>query len=153
MPEPMRAALLSIAAPDYYLARKDEKDRLAEAIWDERGDPRIRKFTLAVIEELARYGVPLRCFNIYRGEAAQNKAYVEGHSKARFGQSPHNYGLATDLIHATKGWDIPKLAWEAIHVIAAEVARRQNLPIRWGGHFTNLWDPAHYELKDWRKSI
>lgn len=159
VPEPMRAALLALARPDYFAARKHEADLVAPSIWSDEAHPDVRDFTLAVINELHRYQVPLRCFNIWRGKEAQNKAFAEGNSRARWGQSPHNFGLAVDLIHATEGWgkgkpnSMPKLAWEAIHVIAMEVARRKGLSFRWGGHFQGLWDPAHYELKAWRDLV
>lgn len=156
MSDPHRRALLALSRPDYFAARRHEKDLMALTIHHEDAHPSVRDFTLRVLNELHRYQVPLRCFNIYRGKAAQNEAFANGNSRARWGQSPHNFGLATDLIHATEGWGqgtpstMPRVAWEAIHVIAAEVARRMDLPIKWGGHFHNLWDPAHFELTNWR---
>lgn len=153
--EPHRAALKKIAHPAYFAQRKHERDLVSSQIWDERGHPQLRDFTLAVIRELHRYSVPLKCYNIYRGEKEQNEAFNKGHSKARWGQSPHNFGLATDLIHATVGWGdnvtFPEEAWEAISVIAKEIARRQDLPVVWGGDW-KFWDPAHYELRDWKQA-
>lgn len=75
----------------------------------------------------------------------------QGHSKAKAGQSAHNYGLAIDLIHGIFGWDIPRESWELIGHIGKEVATQNGLKLVWGGDWKTLWDPAHWEVAGWRE--
>ena len=34
--------------------------------------------------------------------------------------------------------------------VGKEVARKMGLRVTWGGDFKSLYDPAHWELTDWR---
>lgn len=110
----------------------------------------IVRFADALCTELSSRGVPFFVHGIYRGENEQNRLYSEGHSKARFGSSPHNYGMAADIVHFGRYWELSKKEWFLIGQIGKEVARRLNLKITWGGDW-NFYDPAHWELADWRQ--
>lgn len=82
----------------------------------------------------------------------QNRLYDEGVTKARAGNSPHNYGLAVDIVHGTKAWKIDDLEWTMLGQIGKEAARKANVKIEWGGDWS-FYDPAHWQLKDWAKTI
>jgi hypothetical protein len=58
--------------------------------------------------------------------------------------------LAVDIISATKAWDLSKKQWDVIGCIGKEIARKRNLKIDWGGDW-DFWDPAHWQIADWRK--
>lgn len=87
------------------------------------------------------------CWGV-RGEAEQELFKKQGTSKASFGQSPHNYGLAVDIFRLTLSnsasfdpvWYRTKLA----PVVAA------NPDLVWGGTFKSLVDLPHVELANWK---
>nr|QJB21440.1 MAG: hypothetical protein [Microvirus sp.] len=99
---------------------------------------------------MRKVGVPMYAHSVWRTPEEQQARYVAGHSKAKAGQSPHQYGLAVDLIHGIRGWDMPDDSWRMIGHIGKEVAAQNGVPIVWGGDFKSLYDPAHWELKGWR---
>lgn len=83
----------------------------------------------------------------FRGRYEQEKAYNEGKSKARFGQSKHNFkpSLAVDVVPLPLDWnDIP--AFERLGEKIMKKAEELNIKIKWGRDFTNLKDYPHFEL-------
>lgn len=112
-------------------------------------DPDLLGFSRAFHAELKRRGMPFIPHRYYRGEVDQNREFDEGNSRARFGQSPHNFGMAVDVIHHAKGWNLTRSQWAVLGHIGKEVARKQNLKITWGGDW-RFYDPAHWELADWK---
>lgn len=111
--------------------------------------PDILAFERAFIRRFRRLGVPVFGHCVTRSNAVQQRHFVTGVSKAKPGQSPHNSGRAVDLIHGTKGWQVPKPCWDLIGHIGKEVANALGVKIRWGGEW-DFYDPAHWELEDWR---
>lgn len=75
--------------------------------------------------------------------------FRKGNSKAKWGSSPHNCGMAVDLVHGVYAWEIPKLCWSMLGHIGKEVAAQQGVKITWGGDW-DFYDPAHWELSDWK---
>lgn len=116
----------------------------------EGAHPKILEFEDALIKRLAKHMVPMWAHSIVRGAKQQEAAFAGGFSKARFGKSPHNFGCAVDLVHGTKAWGLSEDAWKIIGDIGKEVAKSRGVPIVWGGDFQSLWDPAHWELRDWK---
>lgn len=105
-----------------------------------------------------------------RGRALQTKAFLTGHSKARFGQSAHNFvpSIAVDLFPAPYDWndvDAFRKLYDVIGSYNAEtgqgkgLAKQLKIPIRCGidwnmdGDKTknDAWDGGHYELHPWRE--
>jgi len=95
-----------------------------------------------------------------RGRAAQTKAYLTGHSKAKFGQSAHNYvpSIAVDLFPAPYDWNNRK-AFNDLYYVMMACAHELGIPLRSGNdwnmdglgvHDTDNWDAGHYELHPWR---
>lgn len=112
--------------------------------------PDILAFERKFVARCKKLGVPMFAHCVVRGSAEQNAAFRAGHSKARAGESPHNYGAAVDLIHGTKGWNLTRKQWDILGHIGKDLAEQAQLSIVWGGDFKSLYDPAHWELADWR---
>lgn len=111
--------------------------------------PKMREYALALTRELERRSLPFFIHCGYRGEAEQNAAFANGVSRARYGSSPHNYGLAIDVIHLTRGWDLTRLEWSIMAAVFGEVARKRHIKIEWGGDWS-FYDPAHIQIANWR---
>lgn len=87
-----------------------------------------------------------------RGRAAQEKAFSEGHSRAHFGQSAHNWtpSVALDVTPIPLDWN----DFDSFRKLAAFVkakAATMNVPLQWGGDWPKLKDMPHYELSPWRE--
>lgn len=122
----------------------------ARLIHDHEGiHPDILAFSKAFLRDLHKLGIPMYPHTFVRNEKAQTIAFEKGNSKAKFGSSPHNFGKAVDIVHYWRSWDLTPKEWANIGAIGKETARRMNLKITWGGDW-NFYDPAHWELKDWR---
>lgn len=84
----------------------------------------------------------------------QDKLYAQGRTspgnvvtKAKAGQSAHNYGKAVDfcVLHDGKcAWNAPRSEWEAVGKIA------EGLGLIWGGSWINFQDLPHIEDGSWR---
>lgn len=114
--------------------------------------PDIVKFTLAFLRELKRRGIPMFPHEYMRGPERQNELRRKGRSKARFGRSAHNFGMAVDIVHFGRYWELTKNEWQVIGAVGKEVARRLNVKVTWGGDW-RFYDPAHWELSDWKERV
>ncbi len=125
-------------------------------------------------------GLPFVVFETLRDEATQEAYFKRGVTKAKFGQSAHNFGLAMDLILDTKKIDVRRREWkgkkypdawdtETPAAVDAWVALGDlcfDLQLEWGGHWkksgstpvkmtngdeiTLGWDCPHIQLKNWK---
>lgn len=107
-------------------------------------------FEKAMIKRMAKLGVPMFCHTLRRDKAAQNAVYVLGHSKAKWGASAHNYACAVDIVHSVKAWNLTRTEWALVGHIGKEVALSLGVKLVWGGDWKSPWDPAHWEIADWR---
>lgn len=126
--------------------------RWQEQQWRARRDgahPKILLFEKRLIRKLEKAGLPFFAHNMVRTAAEQTELYVRNVSKARAGRSPHNFGCAVDIVHSVRAWNLTKLEWQLIGHIGKEVAALNHIKIVWGGDW-DFYDPAHWELKDWR---
>lgn len=107
----------------------------------------------------AREKIPFQILDSQRGREAQEKAFNEGHSKAHFGQSAHNWSpaIAVDITPVPLNWhDID--AFVALSRVILPLAKQMAIPIEWGGNWKKLKDMPHYELtgpegwRGWAKS-
>jgi len=86
-----------------------------------------------------------------RGKEAQEKAFSEGHSRAHFGQSAHNWApaLALDVCPYPIDWkDIPRFV--ALSKVVKAKAKELGVDITYGGDWKSIKDYPHYELSDWK---
>ena len=112
--------------------------------------PKILLFEVKLVRRMRKLGVPMFAHTIVRSNEEQTAAFVRGVSKARAGESAHNYGLAVDVIHGIHGWEIANESWRMIGHIGKEVAAQNGIRIVWGGDW-NFYDPAHWELENWKE--
>lgn len=82
----------------------------------------------------------------YRTFEKQQSLYDSGQTTARGGRSYHNYGMAIDINAVKLGtWlrmGSSKIAWEESGI--PQLAK--NMGLRWGGDFSNFYDPVHFDL-------
>ena len=144
-----------------------------------KSHPLLQKLMLAADEKCRKeLGFDLCILDSLRGKAAQEKAFKEGNSKARFGESAHNYfpAIANDVVpDYDPDFLKRKIRWEAVpdflklnkligQYDPAQVskgyglAKALRIPITWGGDWDGdgdrfdqkLIDLPHYELRPWR---
>jgi peptidoglycan L-alanyl-D-glutamate endopeptidase CwlK len=105
--------------------------------------PYFRDKVLALIRECKAKGIHLAVVETYRTPAKQNEYKTMGrrYTRAKAGQSKHQYGLAVDvvpMIDSIPQWRNTRL-WRKIGPIG------ERLGLRWGGRWRKLYDPAHFE--------
>ncbi len=118
--------------------------------------PEILEFERKFIKNAFKLGIPLFAHSIVRGSAEQNELFRKGVSKAKAGDSAHNYGAAVDIIHGVKAWQLTKKQWLILGHLGHETARAAGIKVVWGGDWKKPgeelgWDPAHWELAAWRE--
>lgn len=109
----------------------------------------ILEFERTFVKRANRLGIPLFAHCVNRGSEEQNRLFSDGRSKARAGESPHNFGAAVDIIHGTKGWQLTRRQWAILGHIGKELAGGSGYRVKWGGDW-EFYDPAHWELSLWR---
>lgn len=124
------------------------KDQQWRALRD-GAHPDLIVFEAAFHRAMRKLNIPTFAHNMVRDDAHQNALYVQGVTKSKAGKSPHNYGLAVDIVHSTKAWDLTPEQWAVFGHVGKEVAKRLAIPIIWGGDW-KFFDPAHWELENWR---
>lgn len=105
--------------------------------------------------------IPLYVHTALRSRAVQNEHVRKGTSKAKYPTSAHNIGEAVDIVHGTYHWDLNRTEWDLLHVLGRLALDRVNsrlraadkLSLTWGGDFKTLYDPAHWEITDYRNRI
>lgn len=111
--------------------------------------PDIVEFERRLVARFRKLGVPLFAHCFVRSDAEQSALFQRGLTKARAGESPHNYGLAVDIVHGTKAWDLSHRQWEVVGHVGKEVAAQLGVKVEWGGDW-RFYDPAHWEIANWR---
>lgn len=159
-PRPFKEPPTAIVIPqDYKSVVKSLVDRkaLTTLVYAQRKTkewhnvhPDIKKFAQAFQKECEKRGIPVWLFETMRTPTRQNELRAQGRSKAKAWGSPHQFGCAVDIVCHTRLWNYSKRQWDLIGIIGKEVARKQNLKIEWGGDW-GFYDPAHWQLKEWRK--
>ena len=110
--------------------------------------PELREFYNALYKALRARDFPVYCHSGWRSPQLQKKLFLEGHSTLKSG--PHQRGAAIDVVHLDYHWSMSENAWLYVGLIGENIIRQRSLSIRWGGRWKNFWDPAHWELKNWR---
>ena len=130
---------------------------LKEKTWDIHSDRRIntlhplvrakaKEFIIRAEKEL---GIKLRVVSALRTWAEQDKLYAQGRTtpgnivtKAKGGESLHNFGLAIDVVEIKNGkaiWNNPN--WNRIAQLGNEIG------FNWGGDWKSFKDKPHFEIK------
>ena len=109
----------------------------------------------------ARMFPPLRLTHTMRSMAEQLHLYAKGRTqteagwvvtdrkaivtRAKPGDSPHNYGAAFDICFLGKvPYPDDEPLWEAIGMVG------EGCGLVWGGRFKSIVDKVHFERRDWR---
>jgi hypothetical protein len=117
------------------------------AIWN-GVDPLIQYFAGKLIVELKTYDLPFYVHTAWRSPELQQQLYAKGLSQARSG--PHTRGAAVDIVHSDFHWNgADDRLWEFVGLLGKDIIKRHGLAIEWGGDW-NFYDPAHWQLMDWR---
>lgn len=109
------------------------------------------EFERLLVKRMARLGVPIFASEVLRSAERQADLYALGNSRARAGEGPHQYGCAVDLVHSVHGWSMDKTEWAIFGHVGKELAMQYGFKVTWGGDFSSLYDPAHWEITDWRE--
>ena len=130
---------------------------LKEKTWDIHSDRRTntlhpmvrgkaKEFIIRAEKEL---GIKLRVVSALRTWAEQNNLYAQGRTspgnivtKAKGGESLHNFGLAIDVVEIKNGkaiWN--NLNWNRIADLGKQIG------FRWGGDWKTFKDKPHFEIR------
>jgi peptidoglycan L-alanyl-D-glutamate endopeptidase CwlK len=112
--------------------------------------PELANRVRMLINTFAQSGVQIEVVQGLRTFAEQDALFAQGRSKpgqivtrARGGQSNHNYGLAIDVVPYSNGkpnWNAPNSIWSAIG------AEAEKLGLEWGGDWKRFIDRPHVQL-------
>lgn len=116
----------------------------------EKCHPQLVEFYQAFHAALEKRAMPFVGFEFYREPERQEALKKSGVSNAGPMSSPHQWGMAVDVVHFERFWSLTKAEWAVIGLIGKEVARKRHIRVTWGGDFKSIYDPAHWELTDWR---
>lgn len=96
----------------------------------------------------------------YRSNEEQNDMYKKGTSKAKAGQSAHNFNpsLAIDIVPypiPMKGneWDSDAKDWNELNELIMYIAQDKDVKLSWGGNWKSLVDKPHYEIENWKDLV
>lgn len=109
----------------------------------------ILDFERLFVRKLKRLGVPMYAHNMVRTTAQQQELFVRGVTNAKGFDSPHPNGCAVDIVHSIRHWELTKAEWLTIGHIGKELAVQNGFKLVWGGDW-KFYDPAHWELANWR---
>ncbi|WP_323717584.1 M15 family metallopeptidase [Paracoccus aminovorans] len=134
--------------------------QLERADWN-HCDPRLMYWAARFVDAAKKRGIPLYVHCALRGEAEQKRVYAAGNSRARYPSSAHNIGEAVDIVHGVFHRQMTRDEWRYLHVLGqlvldrvnAELPKAQKLNLTWGGNFRSLYDPAHWEVSDYRNRL
>ena len=96
-------------------------------------------------------GITVRLISGTRTYAEQNELYKKGRfgnpgpvvTKARGGQSNHNFGIAWDIGIFDHGSYLPD---SPLYNAAGPIVLAATLGVEWGGNWTSIVDEPHYQL-------
>ena len=101
-----------------------------------------------LIRQAADHGFRLTVTSGFRSWEAQDELYARGRTvrgprvtNARGGHSWHNFRRAAD-VWPVSGPELVSGQWEIIGRIG------ESLGLEWGGRFTSIYDPCHFQLRD-----
>lgn len=131
-------------------------------------DPRLMQWQARFIEAARQRNIPLYCHAAFRTESEQNALVAKRVSRATYPNAPHCQGKAVDIVHGLHHWEMTKSEWAYLQKLGYEVLRKFNaqapkkdhvgnpispLELVNGASFSTLYDPAHWEVRNWRSNI
>lgn len=144
-----RAALRSLVNRDFLQTQKYEKQR-----WSanrEGAHLLIVEFAEALEKRMAYLGVPMYVHTMVRTKQEQRRLFEGGFTNHNGDHGFAHQHCAIDLVHGQYAWNMNVDQWAVIGHIGKEVARLRGIDIKWGGDWKRPYDPAHWELAQWRQ--
>lgn len=115
--------------------------------------PDIVAFEKKFIAKLVKLDIPVYAHNMVRTPAEQEGMWVRGVSRIR-GHQPYSHkGCAVDIVHSIHHWNISEGSWKMLGFIGKELAKQNGIEIDWGGDWKDFYDPAHWQLSQWKTLI
>lgn len=108
------------------------------------GDPELVEFEARFVRRFERLRIPVYCSCFVRTDAEQAALFVQGVTQLRPKESPHNFGKAVHLEHATRGRSLPDRCWELFGHVGFEIASQIGLEVDWGAKDGGR--PWHWQL-------
>lgn len=104
-----------------------------------------------IVDAMYSSGYPANVVELYRSPERQEELVRQRPRVTNAGpfQSAHQYSLAADIVHPTKGWDVSEAYWEQLAACVRIVAEKYRVPLE-HGHDWKFRDSAHVQLRDWR---
>lgn len=116
--------------------------------------PDLLEFERVMVRKMAKLGVPMFVPEMVRTAKRQDDLFALGNSRAKGGQSAHQYGLALDLVHSTLAWGLTPRQWELVHHVGEELVTQKGLKVEnFCAQGRNGFDPAHWQVRDWKSQI
>jgi hypothetical protein len=116
----------------------------------------IHYLALQAVRGMQEAGYPSKTYECYRSAERQARLYAQGRTepgkivtKAEPFSSAHQYFLAADIIHETRGWNVSDDYWETLSAVLDNLGNRFSVKLN-HGHYWKFRDSAHFELEDWR---
>lgn len=118
-------------------------------------EPNFRAKVEELIAKLKEHGINCVVTSGLRSIQQQNMLYAQGRTspgqivtKAKGGESPHNFALAADLCPLDKDgklwWMAPDDVWNVMHLVG------EQLGLRSGYDFKSIKDNPHFECPTWK---
>lgn len=112
----------------------------------------ILEFERIMVRRARKISIPLFTHAVMRTKEEQDRLFVMGRSKVQYANAPHCHGCACDIVHSIRAWDLNEAEWTILGHIGKQVAASLGIKITWGGDWS-FYDPAHWELADWRSRL
>lgn len=111
---------------------------------------KVQPLARQLVRDAAEHGIVIKVTSGTRTYAEQDKLFAQGGvTKARGGQSNHNFGLAFDVTEfdgANPVWDGPN--YRTVGKLG------KALGLSWGGDWTSIMDEPHFELRpQWASAL
>lgn len=124
-------------------------------------DPRLMRWAALFIEYARKRSIPLYVHSAFRTEEEQRDLVRRGVSRTPYPTSAHNIGEAVDIVHGVYHWEMTRQEWAMLGVLGERALDRINagarkadrLHLTWGGNWPRFWDPAHWEITDYRSRV
>lgn len=152
VPETYAQALAGMVDREY-LASRGYLEQQGRAVRD-FAHPDLLEFERVFVKRMAKLGVPVFVAEFIRSAKRQDDLFALGNSRARGGQSAHQYGCAFDLVHSTKEWGLTTKQWQLLGHIGKELITQKGLAVdsaAWPDFNGQFYDPAHWQIIDWKQ--
>lgn len=106
--------------------------------------PELKSKVKTLVQKATAQGLKVQVYEGFRSVERQDKLYQDKRNitKAKGGQSYHNYGLAVDLVFRN---DKNQPSWNGKHDWNTLGKIGKDLGLTWGGDFKRISDKGHFE--------